>query len=192
MARATVVGVDPSSRKLAAIISVIGDEIHAESDTRALPQDKPVACLTAYEWMRDLIETHRDAGPVHVYIESPVLGRGGPGSTIPQAMINGSLQAGAQQAGATVVSVNNSHCKKVVIGNGSASKDEITNWIATVWPELHDRIEGDQDLHDSAMIYIYGRSDVLRRAKIARNRAKGSVVIRRKKAPAKRGRKTPV
>jgi Holliday junction resolvasome RuvABC endonuclease subunit len=179
-----VIGVDPSSRKLAAVVSIIGQEIDAQPVTRALPQDKPVACLTAYEWMKTLVTEHLDSGPVYVYIELPVFGRGGPGSTIPQAQVNGALQAGAQQAGAIVISVNNSHVKKATVGKGNASKDEITQWVSVVWPELHERIENDQDLHDSAMIYVYGRSDVLRRNKIAKNRAKGSVVIRRKKTKA--------
>jgi Holliday junction resolvasome RuvABC endonuclease subunit len=175
-----VIGCDPSSRKLAAIVSAIGDEINVVPVTTPLPQDKAVACAVAFEWMRDLVTEQE--GEVWVFLESPVVGRGGPGATIPQARVNGALSAGAVLAGAKVIDVNNSHCKKVTIGNGRASKDDIRDWVEVVWPELYEHISKDQDLCDSAMIWVYGAGVVNKRERIAKRRARGGVTVKRKKS----------
>lgn len=180
--KTVVIGVDPSSRKLAAVVSVIGDESDVQAVTRVLPQDKPYACHIAHEWMRLLVEEYNAQGKVHVFLEAPVVGRGGPGATIPQARVNGALSAGAIAAGAEVIDVNNSHCKKVTIGNGRASKDDIRDWVEVVWPELFVKIETDQDLCDSAMLYIYGVGIINKRVRIAKRRARGDVVVKRKKS----------
>lgn len=178
---ATVIGIDPSSRKLAAVYCELGSEPDVEHRTEKLPQDKPVACLTAYEWVRTLVLT-RPIQPVYVAIELPVLGRGGPGSTIPQAQINGALLAGAQSAGATVILVNNARAKKEVIGKGNASKDDIRKWVKTAWPRLYSDIKTDQDLCDSTMIYVYGRNTVELRDRIAKRKSLGKPRRIRRKA----------
>lgn len=176
-----VIGVDPSSAKLAAIVSIIGDEPNVETRTLKLPTHKPTACAMAFEWIRGLVDLASDLEPgsVHVFLELPVMGRGGPGSTIPQARINGALAAGAELAGATVTDVNNAHCKKVVLGKGNASKDEIKEWVSDAWPTLYKRISKDQDLCDSAMIYVYGRKTLLRKARVAERRASGNMTVKR-------------
>lgn len=175
-----VIGVDPSSRKLAAVISVVGDEPNVEHTTKSLPQDKPTACLMAFEWMRTLIEINETRGKVYVFIELPVLGRGGPGSTIPQAQINGALMAGAQIAGAEVVPVNNARAKKEVVGRGNANKDDIRVWVKEAWPSLYEKIEKDQDLCDSAMIYQYGKQTIERRDKIVKRKNLDGVSVSRR------------
>jgi Holliday junction resolvasome RuvABC endonuclease subunit len=175
-----IIGVDPSSRKLAAIVSVMGDEPNVEHVTKALPQDKPTACLMAFEWMRNLIEANAPRGDVHVFIELPVFGRGGPGSTIPQAQINGALLAGAQMAGGAVTPVNNARVKKEVIGRGNANKDDIRVWVKEAWPSLYAKIERDQDLCDSAMIYQYGHKTLERRDKIAKSKSLDDVSVSRR------------
>lgn len=175
-----VIGIDPSSRKLAAVVSVIGDESNVQTITKPLPQDKPAACLLAFEWARTLVESNQDRGDVYVFIELPVFGRGGPGSTIPQAQINGALLAGAQMAGAEVVPVNNSRVKKEVVGRGNANKDDIRQWVHDEWNDLYVKIEKDQDLCDSAMIYQYGTQIVVRRDKIAAKKNLEGVAVKRR------------
>lgn len=173
----TIIGIDPSSQKLAAVVSVLGKENRAEVHTKGLPKDKPTACLLAFEWARTLVELA--GGQVYVFIEMPVLGRGGPGSTIPQAQINGALLAGAQMAGAEVLPVNNARVKKDVIGRGNANKDDIRKWVSEAWPAMYARIGKDQDLCDSAMIYIYGKHVIERRDKMMAKKHLGRRVIRR-------------
>ena len=174
-----VIGIDPSSVKLAAVVCRVGDEVNAEIHVKRLPKTKPEACALAVEWARTLVEL-AESDDVYVYIEYPVLGRGGPGSTIPQALINGALQAGAHMAGGKVFSVNNAHCKKVVIGKGNASKDDIKAWVRKAWPGLYEKIGKDQDLCDSAMIYVYGKRVVERRDRMVARKNQGKRVIRRR------------
>lgn len=180
-----LLGIDPSSRKLAAIHGMVGDEPHIRHVTEKLPQDKPTACLTAYEWVRELIGQYPD-GAVYAAIELPVLGRGGPGSTIPQAQINGALLAGAQSAGAIVILVNNSRAKKEIVGRGNASKDDIRRWVKEAWPALYSDIKSDQDLCDSAMIYMYGRQVVDLRDRISRRKAIERATINRRRTPRRK------
>lgn len=177
MNRPAVIGVDPSSRKLAAVYGIAGREHAVRFTTMKLPQDKPVACLMAYEWMRDLVASQKRYGKVYAAIELPVLGRGGPGSTIPQAQINGALLAGAHVAEGEAILVNNSHAKKQIIGKGNASKDEISGWVAEYWPDLYESIEGDQDLCDSAMIYRWGVKVADQRDRMARRRNDGKPIV---------------
>jgi Holliday junction resolvasome RuvABC endonuclease subunit len=175
-----VIGVDPSSKKLACVVSVIGEEPDVLFHTKTLPQDKPTSCLMAFEWMRTLVEINEPRGRVFVFVELPVLGRGGPGSTIPQAQVNGALLAGAQMAGAEVIPVNNSRAKKEVVGRGNANKDDIREWVRVAWPKLFEKIEKDQDLCDSAMIYQYGRQTVMRRDKFAIKKSLDGVSVSRR------------
>jgi Holliday junction resolvasome RuvABC endonuclease subunit len=175
-----VIGIDPSSRKLAAVVSSIGDRKNVEYTTKPLPQDKPTGCLLAFEWARTLVEKYSHKGEVFVFVELPVLGRGGPGSTIPQAQINGALLAGAQMANATVVPVNNSKVKKDVIGRGNANKDDIREWLKNDWIDLHTKIEKDQDLCDSAMIWVHGCNIVQRRDTIALRKNLDDITVTRR------------
>ena len=161
-----IIGVDPSSRKLAAVIASPEAESKVRTAVKALPQDKPTACLMAFEWLRALVESLD--GDVYVFIELPVFGRGGPGSTIPQAQVNGALLAGGHRAGASVNLVNNARVKKEIVGKGNATKDDIRDWVRESWPALYEEIESDQDLCDSAMIYRYGCEVVEHREKITR------------------------
>ena len=174
------IGVDPSSRKLAAVMCVVGNEPSVKFTTKAIPVDKPTSCLLAFEWMRTLVELHQSQGDVYVFVELPVLGRGGPGSTIPQAQVNGALLAGAQMAGAEVIPVNNSHVKKDVIGRGNANKDDIKQLVKEAWPKLYEQISKDQDLCDSAMIYMYGKNVIKRRDRIAAAKTLSSIKIKRR------------
>lgn len=170
--RNVVIGCDPSSRKLATVYGIAGHEHAIRFTTKKLPPaDKPEACLIAYNWMCELAESQHQYGKVYAAIELPVFGRGGPGSTIPQAQINGALLAGARAAGAEVLMVNNAHAKKVIVGRGNASKVEIKRWVEDEWPELFEAIDGDQDLCDSAMIYQLGVQVVGLRGRVARRLA---------------------
>lgn len=183
----SVIGIDPSSRKLAAVYGVVGNEPNVEYTVEKLPQDKPTACLIAYEWMHHLVVGQKATGQkVYAAIELPVLGRGGPGSTIPQAQINGALLAGAQAAGAIVILVNNARAKKEVVGKGNASKDDIRRWVKQAWPSLYSEIKNDQDLCDSTMIYMYGRKTVDLRDRIARRKTIEQATVLQRRRTARR------
>ena len=178
-----VLGIDPSSKKLAVVYSVLGKENEVKFKTKKLPQEKPEACSIAYEWLKGFIEDIRGDIPtkdIYVFIELPVLGRGGAGSTIPQAQINGAILAGAFSTGANVVPVNNVRVKKEVIGKGNANKDAIKEWLSVAWAGLYKFIHEDQDLCDSAMIYTYGKQVVQLRDKIVQNKSLDDILVKRK------------
>lgn len=179
-----VIGVDPSSRKLAAISCVVGMEDSAVYHLKSIPVDKPTACLMAFEWARMIVGANAPHA-THAFVELPVLGRGGPGSTIPQAQINGALLAGFQIAGSIVTPVNNSRAKKQVIGRGNANKEDIREWVEENWPSLYESIGGDQDLCDSAMIYQFGKAVLARRDRLSKHPSLDGVSIKR------RGKVTP-
>lgn len=158
-----IIGIDPSSRKLASISAVLGHEQNYSIDTIGLfPKDRPRSCSVAYKWMRQLVTAQFEVcDEVYVFIEAPVLGRGGARATIPQAQVGGSLLAGAFAAHATdIVLVNNQRAKKEVVGKGNASKDEVRAWVRMIWPAVFKEAGTDQDVCDSAMIYAWGSKTV--------------------------------
>jgi len=66
-----VLGIDPSSKKLAVVYSVLGKENEVKFKTKKLPQEKPEACSIAYEWLKGFIEDIRGEIPtkdIYVFI----------------------------------------------------------------------------------------------------------------------------
>lgn len=160
-------GVDPSSRKLAIVYSYMGDEKNVKFQTKKLPQNKPESCSIAHEWIKGIIESLPiETEKVYVFVELPVMGRGGIGSTLPQAQVNGAFLAGAYMAGATVIPVNNMTVKKQVVGKGNASKDDVKEWLRQSWLKHYEKVGTDQDLCDASMIYVYGVKKVKLRVRI--------------------------
>jgi Holliday junction resolvasome RuvABC endonuclease subunit len=165
MKEVAIIGIDPSSRKLASISAILGQEQNYVIDTIALfPKDRPRSCAIATKWMRHLVASlHEQVDDVYVFIEAPVLGRGGARATIPQAQVGGCLLAGAYTSNAKdIVLVNNQRAKKEIVGKGNASKDEIKAWCRVVWPAVFREAGTDQDVCDSAMIYAFGAKIVSR------------------------------
>jgi Holliday junction resolvasome RuvABC endonuclease subunit len=169
-----IISVDPSSKKLAIAVSWFElDEVAMM--TVDLPEGlarRPQACHEAYDEMYRVVEPRvKSATEVYVFIEAPVLGRGGAHATIPQAQINGALQAATHAAGATVMSVNNKTWKKDIVGNGNANKDEIARWFRNnehglyaqwVTTNRNGVAAPDQDMIDALCINLYGRQLIAR------------------------------
>lgn len=166
-----VVGIDPSSHKMAAVITRQDNLLGFESVR--LPEDKGLACKRAYEWVGFLIEEYAGVDPIHVYMEAPIMGVGGPGSTIPQAQVGGAVMAAWNMQDISVSLINNQSWKRQICGKGNIRKDQVAGAMMTVWPELVHSVGGDQDLIDAGAINMYGRRAVRLRAKVARHRAKG-------------------
>jgi Holliday junction resolvasome RuvABC endonuclease subunit len=159
----TVIGVDPSSHVLAAVLLDGGPTRY---QLRTLPDDKVYACTQADRWLYALVRREQGNGPVptpvYVFIESPVLGRqGGPGATLPQAMVFGAAVAGATRAGAQYVEpTHHASWKKTVIGNGNASKAMIQIHVRQEWRADYraftDKSKYLGDLCDARAIAEYG------------------------------------
>lgn len=174
----TVAGVDPNSHKLALV------------ETRRNRQRKPFLhtynlgngdyeerCDRAFEeirWYCQAVE-ERDGSPVKVFLEAPVMGKGGPGATIPQAYVEGAVMAAVKQSGADITLINNQSWKKQVLGNGNIAKVDIAPKIKELWPELYDKVpivndtsvtpdwrgKPDQDLIDAGCLNLFGWHRVL-------------------------------
>lgn len=159
-----IIGVDPSKTRLAAVIWDGASTFHVAK--RSMPEDLAFCCVIGRRWMRDLVLKYGPLDDVWVFVEAPVLGRGGARSTIVQAQVNGAVLAGAYVTGAKVVLVNNQTAKRRVVGKGNATKSDINRYIRRTWPKLWAAARGNQDLCDSAMIALYGNYIVRTRSKV--------------------------
>ena len=146
--------------------------------TFVLVRDETRRCHEAMQWTSNLVGTFLGA-KVYAFIEKPVLGRGGAGSTIPQAQVNGAVIAGAWEGGAIeVMSVNNQQWKKSVLGNGNIGKPQIKAGIANLWFDAYQKADGDQDLLDSAGVNRFGHQVLKMHERIKVERQKRSEVKR--------------
>lgn len=194
-----VVGVDPSSRKLAFVITDTDGGYLAEF-THVLPQrDVIKRCGEAYDVTLDFAgELARDhpLDDVYVFIEAPVLGRGGARSTIEQSKVHGCVVAAFHNSGVceTVKVVNNSQWKKKIVGKGNASKAEVQEWARVYWRNLYDIAHAgkpggrrDQDVIDAGAINRFGITVVEMMVRLENHRAKSRTV--KKKPLLKRKKK---
>lgn len=160
-----VIGLDPSSKKIAVAISVNGRKPTVK--TKVLSKDNPTACHEAEVWVKELVRSLRKPGvKVYLFVEDPVVGRGGARSTIMQALVQGGMLAGGIAGGAEVHKVNNSSWKKRVVGNGNMGKPGIKDWVRQNWPAYYLLSGGDQDLIDAGCILKYGQGVVEMKTRI--------------------------
>lgn len=159
-----VIGIDPSSKKVAATITY--DEQRLEMRTLEFSHDIVLACTEAYNWAFDLGMELGDE--CFAAIEEPVVGRGGVYSTLRQTKVHGALVAGLVNSGVETIAINNKAWKKEIIGNGNVGKPLIKIWVKDYWPNAYVMAEDDQDLLDSAVINRYASEIVERRKTIAK------------------------
>ena len=94
----------------------------------------------------------RDRFPI-IYCEEPVVaGARNLRSTILIAETVGMILS--LDADVRVVPV--SSWKKGTVGNGNAAKSDVADWLRREYPEYAELCGDDQDLIDSAAIYLYG------------------------------------
>ena len=169
-----VLGVDPSTKKLAVIGTRSKNRSNPEGWVIDLPSDTVDRCGEAFFEFGALLYdlTKQSDGVVpRVYLEAPVLGRGGPHSTIAQAQVGGAVMAACSEYRCPLVLVNNASWKKQVCGNGRFGKPEIFKAMREVWPEAFELAGGDQDLIDASAIQMFGQAhaDSIRRVRILRS-----------------------
>ena len=166
-----VLGVDPSSRKLAGVASPVSGQQEPLLWSVTLSSKLPIEirCMQAYRASRRVVERIRrryGVDEIGVFMEAPLVGRGGVKTTVIQSKVQGAALAGYIAGGAEWVREGNaSHVKKSVVGKGNADKDEIMTWLSETWPELHAAVDGDQDLADAAMHWQHGLL-TMRKAKL--------------------------
>lgn len=157
-----VIGVDPSSRKLAGVAMSVFDPDEYDLWLVKLKERDPIElrCLAAFRTARAFTRRIRrlyDPVEIVVFIEGPLVGRGGVKTTVIQSKVHGATIAGFVSGGAAFARESNaSTVKKAVVGTGKAEKHEIMQWVADTYPDLHTEIDGDQDLADAMMHCRYG------------------------------------
>lgn len=170
--KTTVLGVDPSTKKIAIAGTQTRLQREPEFWSIRLPVHPIIRCGTAFGEFGALLYdlTQRDGEPPRVYLEAPILARGGPHATIVQAQVGGAIMAACVEYRAPLVMVNNSSWKKQVLGNGNLDKTKIAAELRRVWPEAWELADGNQDLIDAAAINKYGRNhtELIRRLRILR------------------------
>jgi len=148
-----VLGIDPSSKKLALCLTGVTHDKIFTLTTISLPVGALQAAGVAYREAFSFFNRHREG--LHVYMEAPVVGVN-MGSTIIQAQVGGAVMAAAQNAGVHLHLVNNMTWKKRVLGKGNAKKPEVAELLRGIWPEAYAASSGDQDLIDACAINRYG------------------------------------
>lgn len=156
---AILIGCDPSSRKIALVVTPAGEE-HLQVRAFDLPQNVIPALALAYRITRRFVRRYAVKGhQVHLCIEEPVVGKGGAYATIKQSKVHGAIVAGAVAAGATVTTVQNSTWKKTVTGKGNNSKVQVAQWVRKDWKALSALVGPDQDLIDAGCIMAHARME---------------------------------
>lgn len=150
-----VVGIDPSSKKLALCID--GPKNY-QFHTIRLPAGLYLAAGAAYREVFSCLDELGHYDKVSVYMESPLVGVGGVHSTIIQSQVGGAVVAAVSNSlrPTKLYMVNVGTWKKKVVGNGHAKKPEVAEWLEKNWPEAYHEAAGDQDLIDAACINRYG------------------------------------
>lgn len=154
-----MMGIDLSSRKIA-IVRLLGDDCEVHTvEIEKLP-NRVDELWALQEGVEGLMEQFTSSW---VYVEAPVVGRGGARPTVLQAQVDGIVQVAAVRFGHLgVYSVNNKTWKKDVVGNGNADKSDTKSWLAAHHPVLADLCGDDQDLVDAAGVALYGRTVIER------------------------------
>lgn len=125
--------------------------------------NRPLAAATA---LRQAAMDTIDIGAA--FVEYPAMGVG-VRSTIEQAFVSGVVQSFLAEQWHTVEMVNVSTWKKVVVGNGHATKQQIASYVEQHLPEWAQLIheaeprskERRQDLFDAVCILRYGITERL-------------------------------
>lgn len=157
-----IVGVDPSSKKIAIVASeTMTNTVAAWSLIVSKPREtmSPGACARAQDRMDEFVLATARMSPYdrHAWVETPlVASSGGVRATIAQAYIGGIIRASLVNAGFVVHDVHVGTWKKEVVNNGNAKKPDVARAVKTGWAKAWTLVEHDGDLIDAAAICQFG------------------------------------
>lgn len=147
-----IIGVDPALRRLAAVCVQ-----HSEVETWEVQQShrgQEVKVLADYlsDWI-DFLQVKYEDYNTTVWCEAPIVGI----SKNVQTGLNIATTVGAVLAVSQVsFLVPPASWKKAVLGNGRATKAQVSDWLREVKPDLFRLCNGDQDAIDATCIALYG------------------------------------
>jgi len=157
MADKIFLGIDPASSKVA--YAFFADQEFGLY-TRKLGKSGGQSCALAWATTVSVIGSIKKEWPdcqIYAFIESAVVGRGGVRSTMVQCYTSGAIQGALYEAGIPIQIANVSSWKKLVVGKGNATKEEVSEYLRLRWPAVYKRAGGNQDAIDAACIAIYGQ-----------------------------------
>lgn len=159
--RGLVVGIDPSSDKMAIAVGTCTDDVQLmQYKYRSGPDHRPEVLAQMHATFSFFIQNQPNI--IRIGIEMPTVTKSGPGSTIPQAMANGAVVAalGMLNPLPVIDQVPIPSWKSGITGNGSAPKDLIADWVRVNYPRVFDlcvdeKDKFSQDLCDAFCIFLY-------------------------------------
>jgi Holliday junction resolvasome RuvABC endonuclease subunit len=164
---AVVLGIDASSKKIAFTYTSPSSPNRFRAYVLSSGKVKTLACRDAYNFIYTVLDDYVCFGDtVHVFLERLLVAPGRIGATVPQAQVAGAVMAAVgefQGRGvATLQFAQVGSWKKLVVGSGSASKEQVASHLKRRWPQAYKFATTpggkiDQDIIDSACINIYGR-----------------------------------
>lgn len=165
MSLGTVVGIDPSSRKIAAVVNRPSTNFLWTYEVKQ-GELRPQACNEIFEASSKFFSTLEPEAVV--WVEEPVVGKNRRAAIL-QGQIHGVVLTAALQSEITsVYSVSNTAWKKETVGSGSASKQRCREWLVSEYPVLASDCGDDIDLIDAACVAVYGRGVLARAGQFAR------------------------
>lgn len=157
-----IIGIDPSSKSIAAAVyEMKGRRTRPHLVVKYTAESKKYepwvagwASNTVTSLMINYInETEQD---ITVFLESPIVGRGGVHPTIVQSYVSGAIQSAFAHRNIPLYLVNVGEWKKATVGKGNADKEAVRNWVESASPKLFKMARQDQDMIDAIAIARYG------------------------------------
>lgn len=164
----TVIGVDPSSRKIAAVASTPDGgwlTFTSEVDeSTAKQRGKTLGYLfnEFLDWLRDL-----DLGAFFLFVEQPLFGRNVNTMRVISQVESLVLLAAHEQDAQGIYEVNVQVWKKDVVGQGNASKGDVKSYLQEHHDDLSVHLGDDQDLFDAGAVCLYGLQVIVRGENLA-------------------------
>lgn len=176
----SVIGIDPST-KLLGVVFLPTSGLGAKSVVINLGREAfhPGKLLRVYEQLSSFLGTLPPNHKPYVFLEAPVVGRGGASTTVVQSYVSGVIQLVTQQSNLPCQTVNNSAWKKVVVGHGatktSRDKADVAASLQWKWAITYPSLAtvpgitdgtASQDIADAAGLAVYGLCTLGRRIKL--------------------------
>lgn len=157
-----VLGIDLGTRKVALSLMIADDLFLAREFEVGEMVPRPKQLMRLGDHVKEFVQTY---SPDWVWIESVIVGNNRKYS-IALAEAKGAILSSLAQLQDEqtffIDSVDNKSWKKLIVGNGNASKDDIKAWVREQHPPYAVLCGDDQDKYDAACIAMYGQRIVSR------------------------------
>lgn len=163
MINQTIIGIDPSAKKIAIVLMGPGGlaadsfQLTKKKTTPTSPESVGKALAVMRDYLHD--KSHMMTSERYAFIEAPLVGRGGVNTTLKQAYVGGVIQACLIEVGFKVHVVHPSTWRSglgIKARETTALKAATRQYVMTQSPKLFRMVDGDNDLTDAGAIALYG------------------------------------